>query len=69
MNQKEIAITQKLSPSKVTRATQAASVPSEMLTLFPIQSELTYTDYKCLLEISIQYENSKHDLSELIEAV
>jgi len=52
MSQKEIAESQGLSQAKVTRALQAAMVPSEILAIFPVQSELTYPDYKQLLSLS-----------------
>ena len=40
----------------MTRALQAASVPLELVTLFPNHSELTYPDYKTLLQA---YENCR----------
>lgn len=49
MSQKEIAEDENLSPAKVTRALQAASVSGALISLFPVQSELTYSDYKILL--------------------
>ncbi|PHM72256.1 ParB family protein [Xenorhabdus sp. KJ12.1] len=52
MNQKEIAEFTRISPTKVTRAIQAASVPHELLSVFPIQSELTYPDYKKLFTVA-----------------
>jgi len=41
-----------LSQAKVTRALQAAAVPQELISLFPVQSELSFSDYKILLEIT-----------------
>jgi ParB family chromosome partitioning protein len=52
LSQKEIAEEQGLSQAKVTRALQAASVPQELLAPFPVQSELSYADYKLLLSLS-----------------
>ncbi|WP_130835829.1 ParB family protein [[Erwinia] mediterraneensis] len=49
LSQKEIAESQGLSQAKVTRALQAATVPAELVALFPVPSELTYPDYKTLL--------------------
>jgi len=49
LTQKEIAEDENLSQAKVTRALQAASVSAELLSVFPVQSELTYSDYKTLL--------------------
>lgn len=51
LSQKEIAETRGLSQAKVTRALQAASVPEEYITLFPVPSELSYNDFKQLLSI------------------
>lgn len=50
-SQKEIALSERLSEAKVTRAMQAADVPQDMLVVFPVQSELTYPDYKLLLNV------------------
>ncbi|EFZ7892991.1 ParB/RepB/Spo0J family partition protein, partial [Shigella flexneri] len=52
MNQKQIAEREGLSAAKVTRALQAASVPKDFVSLFPVQSELTYADYRQLAELS-----------------
>ena len=54
LNQNELAEAEGLSPSKVTRALQAASVPSDLISIFPVVSELTYPDYRLLNEISDQ---------------
>lgn len=51
LSQKEIAETRSLSQAKVTRALQAANVPSEYISLFPVPSELSYNDYKALLSV------------------
>ena len=51
MSQKEIADTRGLSQAKVTRALQAASVPQEYVSLFPVQSELSFADFKSLLSV------------------
>ncbi len=48
MNQKEIAEKEGLSQAKVTRALQAAAAPRELVALFPVQSELTFSDYRLL---------------------
>lgn len=69
MNQQEIAESQRLSTAKVTRAIQAASVPAEMLSVFPDQSALTYPDYKCLLEIATSIAFRGFDKNSLIESV
>lgn len=49
LSQKEIAEDERMSQAKVTRALQAASVSQELLSLFPVQAELSYNDYKTLL--------------------
>lgn len=48
LTQKEIAENENLSQAKVTRALQAAAVSGELLAVFPVQSELSYQDYKAL---------------------
>lgn len=51
LSQKEIAEQEGLSQAKVTRALQAASVSHELVSIFPVQSELTIADYKKLISI------------------
>jgi ParB family chromosome partitioning protein len=51
VSQKSIAELEGFSQSKVTRALQAAAVSSEILTVFPDQSQLTHPDYKALLDV------------------
>ncbi|MHA8116112.1 ParB family protein [Kosakonia cowanii] len=48
MSQKDIARLEGLSEAKVTRAIQAASVSAQLVSIFPVQSELGFTDYKAL---------------------
>lgn len=69
LSQKEIAESQKLSAAKVTRAIQAASVPADMLTVFPDQSELSYPDYKLLLELATTLTAKGIDLADVIAQV
>jgi len=69
MTQKEIAQSQMLSEAKVTRAIQAASVPSEMLAPFPVQSELTYPDFKLLLDIHQQLMTKKIRVDDVVEKI
>ncbi|WP_282175141.1 ParB family protein [Vibrio diabolicus] len=69
MSQKEIAICQNLSAAKVTRAIQAASVPAEMLQVFPDHAELAYPDYKKLLEIATAVAGKGLDLADVIAQV
>ncbi len=69
MNQKEIAVQEGLSQAKVTRALQAASVSSDLITLFPVQSELTFSDYKLLSSIEENLHKVDVELKNLIETV
>ncbi|MCG7500115.1 ParB/RepB/Spo0J family partition protein [Vibrio sp. Of7-15] len=69
MSQKDIASSQNLSTAKVTRAIQAASVPPEMLSVFPDHSELSYPDYKALLDISMSLSTKGNDLVEVVAQV
>ncbi|MBB6117719.1 ParB family chromosome partitioning protein [Rahnella inusitata] len=69
MTQKEIAQSEMLSEAKVTRAIQAASVPSEMLAPFPVQSELTYPDFKLLLDIHQQLITKQIRMDDVVEKV
>lgn len=59
MSQKEIAEMEGLSQAKVTRAIQAASVSAQLVTIFPVQSELGFADYKSLANIE-ELLNSKN---------
>lgn len=52
MNQSDIAAAEGLSPAKVTRAFQAASVPEEVISVFPSISELSISDYQILLDVT-----------------
>ncbi|AXU98050.1 chromosome partitioning protein ParB (plasmid) [Erwinia persicina] len=49
LSQKEIAESENLSQAMVTRALQAASVSAELLSVFPVQAVLSFTDYRTLL--------------------
>lgn len=69
MSQKEIALYEKLSAAKVTRAIQAASVPESLVSLFPIQAELSYSDYKSLLKIESLIHSKNLDFNEVISRV
>lgn len=69
LSQKEIAEQEGMSQSKVTRAMQAASVPHELVSLFPVQSELSLSDYRSLLELSETFNDKGIEFSQLIEAI
>ncbi|MBL2714178.1 ParB/RepB/Spo0J family partition protein, partial [Klebsiella pneumoniae] len=68
-NQKEIAELEGLSQAKVTRALQAAAVPQDLISLFPVQSELSFSDYKLLLEVNEKLSEKGLTPEELIQAV
>lgn len=68
-NQKEIAELEGLSQAKVTRALQAAAVPQELISLFPVQSELSFSDYKILLEVSEKLSEKGLTSEGLIQSV
>lgn len=69
LNQKEIAEQERMSQTKVTRAIQAASVPEILLSVFPVQSELTYPDYKKLLTVAEVAGKKQLVLDELVADV
>lgn len=69
LSQKEIAENQGLSQAKVTRALQAASVPADLISLFPNQSELTYPDYKALLQAADKLSETGQTVEALINAI
>jgi ParB family chromosome partitioning protein len=69
LTQKEIAEAEGLSQAKVTRALQAASVSAELLPLFPVQSELSFSDYKILLAAETLLANNNRSVSELVDNV
>lgn len=51
MSKSDIARSEGISNAKVTRAFKAASVPAELIELFPVVSELTLQDYEILLDV------------------
>lgn len=69
LTQKEIAESEGLSQAKVTRALQAASVSAELLSLFPIQSELSFSDYKVLMMAEELLASNNRLVSELIDNI
>lgn len=66
MSQKDIAEAENLSQATVTRALQAASVPQELISAFPVQAVLSFADYKSLLSIQEILSVNGVELSELI---
>ncbi|PHM65031.1 ParB family protein [Xenorhabdus sp. KJ12.1] len=69
MTQKEIAESSNMSQSKVTRAIQCASVPSDIVAMFPVIAELSYPDYKALLGVTIDIKKNKLSIDEVISCV
>lgn len=69
LSQAEIAKAEGISPAKITRAFQAASVPDEMIALFPSVSDLAIADYQLLLEIADKAKAKNVDLSEIVASV
>lgn len=69
MNQSDIAAAEGLSPSKVTRAFQAASVPDEMIAVFPSVVDLSINDYKTLLDIAEKAASRQISVQELADDV
>ncbi|HFK3790558.1 TPA: ParB/RepB/Spo0J family partition protein [Escherichia coli] len=66
LSYKDIAQKENLSRAKVTRAFQAASVPQEIIALFPIASELNFNDYKTLFDYYKSLEKSKEPFSSAL---
>lgn len=69
INQSDIATAEGLSPAKVTRAFQAASVPDEMIAVFPSVGELSINDYKTLLDIAEKAASRQISVRELAAGV
>ncbi|AKL10008.1 TPA: ParB/RepB/Spo0J family partition protein [Kluyvera intermedia] len=69
LSQKQIAEQEGLSQAKVTRAMQAAAVPQELISLFPIQSELSFSDYKALLDIDLSLSQKQISYQVLVENI
>lgn len=66
LSQKEIAESEGLSQATVTRALQAASVSPELISVFPVQAVLSFTDYKTLLVTEEMFSVKGVDLNELL---
>ncbi|HHI2555177.1 TPA: ParB family protein [Klebsiella aerogenes] len=69
LNQKEIAEQEGLSQAKVTRAIQAATVPQELISMFPVQYELSFSDYKNLSELNDRLRENEIEYSQLVEQI
>lgn len=66
LSQKDIAESENLSQATVTRALQAASVSAELLSVFPVQAVLSYSDYKALLATEELLSGKGVDQAELL---
>ncbi|PHM70016.1 ParB family protein [Xenorhabdus kozodoii] len=69
MTQKEIAESNNMSQAKVTRAIQCASVPSDIVGVFPVIAELSYPDYKALLDVTINIKKNNLSIDEVVSCV
>lgn len=69
MSKSDIAKVEGISNAKVTRAFQAASVPAELIALFPVVSELTLPDYQLLLDVTDNAKAESVEISDLAEQV
>ncbi|MFC0226487.1 ParB family protein [Serratia aquatilis] len=69
LTQKEIAKSERLSQARVTRALQAASVSGDLMALFPVQNELSFTDFKILLETQKQLNRQERSVAELVKNI
>lgn len=69
LNQKQIAEQEGLSQAKVTRALQAASVSQALVALFPVQAELSYTDFKVLLDVEESLDASGVTVQLLLDEI
>ncbi|WP_417878511.1 ParB/RepB/Spo0J family partition protein [Vibrio sp.] len=64
--QSEMAKAEGISPAKITRAFQAASVPDEMIGVFPSVSELSISDYQALLDVAEKANVKNISISDLV---
>ncbi|WP_338885875.1 ParB family protein [Xenorhabdus sp. TH1] len=69
MTQKEIAESNNMSQAKVTRSIQCASVPSNIVAVFPVMSELSYANYKTLLDVTVDIKKNKLSIDEVVSCV
>lgn len=69
MTKEEIAQAENLSPAKVTRAFQAASVPDEIISVFPVINDISLSDYQFLLKLAEEANNKKTFVTELMKKV
>lgn len=58
-----------MSQAKVTRAIQYASVPNNIVTVFPVIAELSYLDYKALLDVTVNIKKNKLSIDGVVSCV
>lgn len=69
MSKEEIAQAENISPAKVTRAFQAASVPDEMIAVFPVINDISLADYQFLLQLAEDAQKKQVPLADLMNRV
>ncbi|RPE01251.1 ParB/RepB/Spo0J family partition protein [Candidatus Pantoea deserta] len=69
MSKSEIARAEGISNAKVTRAFQAASVPSDIIDVFPVVSELTLPDYQLLLDVAEEAKAEGMSVEEIVSQI
>lgn len=69
MSKSEIARAEGISNAKVTRAFQAASVPSAIIDVFPVVSELTLPDYQLLLDVAEEAKAEGMSVEEIVSQI
>lgn len=69
MTKEEIALAENISPAKVSRAFQAASVPDEMISVFPDINDISLSDYQLLLQIAGEANKKRISVEELMVRV
>ncbi|MBD9646348.1 ParB/RepB/Spo0J family partition protein [Pantoea sp. PNT02] len=67
--QSEIAKAEGISPAKITRAFQAASVPDDMIAVFPSAGELSISDYQALLDVAEKASAKNISIGDLVTEV
>lgn len=69
VSQSDIAAAEGLSTAKVNRAFQAASVPDEIISVFPSVNELSFSDYQTLLDVADKAKTKGISFEDLADGV
>lgn len=69
MSKSDIARAENISNAKVTRAFQAASVPAEIIAIFPVVSELTLQDYQFLLDVCEEARAEAVEITDIVSQI